>query len=41
MVTEAAAAVCVQEARESYIRARLQHRESMPVFTSKDVVATF
>jgi len=35
IVTEAAAAVCGQEARDGYIRARLQHREEMPVFTTK------
>jgi len=35
IVTEAAAAVCGQEARDGYIRARLQHMEEMPVFTTK------
>ena len=42
MVTEAAAAVCGQEARDGYIRARVHHREEMPVFTTKKhVMATF
>ena len=35
MVTEAAAAVCGQEARDGYIRARVHHREEMSVFTTK------
>ena len=35
LVTEAAAAVCGQEARGGYIRVRLHSREEMPKFTSK------
>ena len=35
LVTEASAEVCGPEARDGYIRARLQHRETMPVFTTK------
>ena len=42
MVTEAAAAVCGQDARDGYIRARVHHREVMPVFTTKKhILATF
>ena len=42
LVSEAAAAVCGQEARDGYIRARIQHREAMPVFKAKkDILATF
>ena len=42
LVTEAAAAVCGQEARDGYIRARIQHREAMAVFTTKKhMLATF
>ena len=42
MVTEAAAAVCGQEAKDGYIRARVHHREEMPVLTTKKhVMATF
>ena len=42
LVTEAAAAVCGHEARDGYIRAQLQHREAMPVFsTKKHILATF
>ena len=42
LVTEAAAAVCGQEARDGYIRARVQHREFLPVFTTKKhILATF
>ena len=42
LVTEAAAAVCGQDARDGYIRARLQHREEMPTFkTKKDICGSF
>ena len=42
LVTEAAAAVCGQEARDGYIRARLHSREEMPKFTSKKhILASF
>ena len=42
LVTEAAAEVCGQEARDGYIRARVQHRETMSTFVSKkDILATF
>ena len=42
LVSEAAASVCGQEARDGYIRARIQHREAMPVFKAKkDILATF
>ena len=35
-------AVSGQEARDGYIRARVQHREAMPTFVSKkDMLATF
>ena len=34
-VTEAAAAVCGPEKRDGYVRARVAHREIMPVFQSK------
>ena len=37
MVTEAAAAVCGQEARDGYIRARVHHREEMSVFTTRSM----
>ena len=41
-VTESAAAVCGQEARDGYVRARNHHREAMPVFTTKKhILATF
>ena len=42
LVTEAAAAVCGQEARDGFIRARVQHREALPKFTTKkDILSTF
>ncbi|KAF0297732.1 hypothetical protein FJT64_004840 [Amphibalanus amphitrite] len=42
LVTEAAAEVCGQEARDGYIRARVRHREAMSAFDSKkDILATF
>ena len=42
LVTEAASAVCGQEARDGYIRARIHHREAMPIFTTKKhILATF
>ena len=42
LVTEAAATVCGQEARDGYTRASIQHRESLPVFTTKKhILATF
>jgi hypothetical protein len=42
LVTEAAAAVCGQDTRDGFIRARLYHREEMPVFTTKKhIMATF
>ena len=42
MVTEAAAPVCGLEGRGCYIRARGNHREEMPVFTTKKhVMAMF
>ena len=42
LATEAAAAVCGQEARDGYIRVRLHFREEMPKFTSKrNIIATF
>lgn len=42
LVTEAAAAVCGQEARDGYIRARIHHREAMPIFTTKKhILSTF
>ena len=34
-VTEAAAAVVGQQARDGFIRARAHHREAMPCFKSK------
>ena len=41
-VTEAAAAVVGQEARDGFVRARLQSRKTMPVFHSKKhILATF
>ena len=41
-VTEAAAAVAGPEAREGFIRARLSHRDAMPVFvTKKHMLSTF
>lgn len=40
--TDAAAAVCGQEARDGYIRAKQQEREDMAVFTTKShMLATF
>ena len=42
LVTEAAADVCGQEARDGYIRIRLHSREEMPKFTSKKhILASF
>ena len=42
IVTEAAAAVAGPEAREGYIRARISHRDAMPIFlTKKHVLCTF
>ena len=42
LVTEAAAAVAGQEARDGFIRARLHNREAMPLFTTKKhMLATF
>ena len=42
LVTEAAAAVAGPEARDGYIRARLHHRDGMPVFlTKKHMLSTF
>ena len=42
LITEAAAAVCGMEARDAYTMARIQHRESLPVFTTKkQILATF
>ena len=42
LVTEAAASVCGQEARDGYIRARLHDREEVPTFkTKKNILATF
>ena len=42
LVTEAAAAVCGQEARDGYAKARMEHREAMPIFTTKKhIMATF
>ena len=43
IVTEAAAEVAGPEAREGYIRARLSHREAMPVFVTKkhNMLSTF
>ena len=42
LVTEASAAVCGKEARDGFIRARLHHRDEMPVFTTKKhMLATF
>lgn len=41
-VTEAAAAVVGQQARDGFIRARAHHRETMPCFRSKkDMMDTF
>ena len=41
-VTEAAAAVVGQRARDGFIRARAHHRETMPCFRSKkDVLEKF
>ena len=41
-VTEAAAAVVGKEARDGFIRARIHHREDMPVFKTKQhILATF
>lgn len=41
-VTEAAAAVVGQQARDGFVRARAQHREIMPSFKSKkDIMAIF
>ena len=40
--TDGAAAVCGQEARDGYIRAKQQEREDMAVFTTKShMLATF
>lgn len=42
IVTEAAAVVCGEEARDGYIKGKLEHREAMPVFTTKKhVLSTF
>ena len=42
LVTEAASAVCGQDARDGYIRARIQHRETIPVIaTKKDILEAF
>ena len=42
LVTEAAGSVAGQEAREGFVKARVQHREVMPVFkTKKHILATF
>ena len=44
LMTEAAAAAAVAgpEARDGYIRARLHHRDGMPVFlTKKHMLSTF
>ena len=42
IVTEAAAVVCGEEARDGYIKGKLDHREAMPVFTTKkQVLSTF
>ena len=42
LVTEASAAVCGQDSRDGFIRARIHHREEMPVFRTKaDILATF
>ena len=42
LMTEAASAVCGREARDAYTIARIQHREVMPVFTTKKhIMATF
>ena len=41
-VTEAAKSVAGHQARDGYIRARLHHREAMPVFkTKRDIVNMF
>ena len=34
-VTDAAAAVCGEEARDGYIRAKIQEREAMKTYTTK------
>ena len=42
LVTESAAAVAGQEARDGFIRARIHHRDDMPQFRTKaDIMATF
>ena len=42
MTTEAAAAVCGQEARDGYIKVTLASREEMSKFRSKkDILASF
>ena len=41
-MTEAAGAVCGKEARDAYTMARIQHRETLPVFTTKkQILATY
>ena len=41
-ITEAAKSVAGHQARDGYIRARLHHREAMPVFkTKRDIVNMF
>ena len=42
LTTEAAAAVCGQEAREGYVQARLSHRQSLPSYKcKKDFLKTY
>ena len=42
LVTEASASVCGQDGRDGFIRARIQHREEMPVLrTNSHIFATF
>ena len=42
LVTESAAAVCGQEGRDGFIRARIHHREEMPQFRTKaHIMASF
>ena len=42
LVTEAAASVCGQEARDGFIRARIHHRQEMPEFRTKaNIMPTF
>lgn len=42
LMTEAAAAVCGKEARDAFTMARMQHRQSLPIFTTKKhILETF